>query len=210
MQYVESLEPQVGNVHKHTQGLVRRSRDLANGLFEFGLAFTLLGQSEQGVLEYALTEVGHTADKLSVLAAEQAEKEARKAAALAKLAAKRQPKAVAPAVKRRPKAEAPAASAGADGAGGGDDGASARPRVDRRGERRGELDDELEMEQAMYAAADELELSRSARGATLAVRLTPRTGGDRAQRFASARLRMALGPDYPARCPGVRHSSLTN
>ena len=77
VQYVEALEPQVGNVHKHTQGLVRRSRDLANGLFEFGLAFTLLGQSEQGVLENALTEVGHTADKLSVLAAEQAEKEAR-------------------------------------------------------------------------------------------------------------------------------------
>ena len=78
VQYVEALEPQVGNVHKHTQGLVRRSRDLANGLFEFGLAFTLLGQSEQGVLENALTEVGHTADKLSVLAAEQAEKEVRK------------------------------------------------------------------------------------------------------------------------------------
>ena len=74
--YIQGFEPQIQNVHKHTQGLIKRSREMANGLFEFGLAFTLLGQSEADSLGNALTQLGHTADKLSVLAAEEAEKEA--------------------------------------------------------------------------------------------------------------------------------------
>ena len=57
--------------------LVRRQRELANTTFEYGLAMTLLGQSESGLLGASLTKVGHTADQLSVVAAEQADKEAR-------------------------------------------------------------------------------------------------------------------------------------
>lgn len=62
-------------VVKHTQSLVKKGKETANGLFEFGLAFTLLGQSETSSLGSALTLVGHTADSLSVLSAEQAEME---------------------------------------------------------------------------------------------------------------------------------------
>ena len=45
------------------------------GLFEFGLSFTLLGQTETGSLSQSLTRMGHTADQLSVMSAEQADKE---------------------------------------------------------------------------------------------------------------------------------------
>merc|ERR1719399_799018 len=74
--YVNGLEQQVTNVAKHTSLLIRRQRETANGLFEFGLAFTLLGQSETGGLGTALTQMGHSADRLSCLSAEEAEKEA--------------------------------------------------------------------------------------------------------------------------------------
>mmetsp|Transcript_25646 Transcript_25646/g.59177 ORF Transcript_25646/g.59177 Transcript_25646/m.59177 type:complete len:411 (-) Transcript_25646:389-1621(-) len=77
-QYVTSLESQMKTVATHTSVLVRKGKEVANGLFEFGLAFTLLGQSEADSLGGALTQVGHTADTLSVLSAEQADKEAAK------------------------------------------------------------------------------------------------------------------------------------
>eukprot|EP00519_Triparma_laevis_P015372 CAMPEP_0182491636 /NCGR_PEP_ID=MMETSP1321-20130603/986_1 /TAXON_ID=91990 /ORGANISM="Bolidomonas sp., Strain RCC1657" /LENGTH=310 /DNA_ID=CAMNT_0024693923 /DNA_START=217 /DNA_END=1146 /DNA_ORIENTATION=- len=73
--YVETLENQMKTVVKHTQSLVKKGKETATGLFEFGLAFTLLGQSEASSLGSALTLVGHTADSLSVLSAEQAEME---------------------------------------------------------------------------------------------------------------------------------------
>ena len=63
------------NVAKHTTGLAKRNRDLANGLFEFGLAFTLLGQTEHEPLAGALTKLGHTADQLSLLATESVGRE---------------------------------------------------------------------------------------------------------------------------------------
>ena len=50
-------------MHKHTQELIKRNRGMANGLFEFGLAFTLLGQSESDALGNALAQLGHCADK---------------------------------------------------------------------------------------------------------------------------------------------------
>ncbi len=74
--YVSDLEPQVVNVHKHTEAFVRRGRELANCLFEFGLAFKLLGQCENDVLGGSLTKLGETSDSLSVMTAEEAEKEA--------------------------------------------------------------------------------------------------------------------------------------
>lgn len=55
--------------------MVRKGKEIANGLFEFGLAFNLLGQSEADSLGDALKNMGETADRLSVLSAEQAEKE---------------------------------------------------------------------------------------------------------------------------------------
>mmetsp|Transcript_11063 Transcript_11063/g.22693 ORF Transcript_11063/g.22693 Transcript_11063/m.22693 type:complete len:418 (+) Transcript_11063:2-1255(+) len=75
--YMDSLESQMKVVVKHTQSLVKKGRETATGLFEFGLAFTLLGQSEDDALGGALTQVGHTADSLSVLSTTQAEMESK-------------------------------------------------------------------------------------------------------------------------------------
>ena len=73
--YVQGLDSQMRNVSHQASGLVRKGKEIANGLFEFGLAFNLLGQSEADALGSALGSMGETADKLSVLAAEQAAKE---------------------------------------------------------------------------------------------------------------------------------------
>eukprot|EP00518_Triparma_eleuthera_P005059 CAMPEP_0182465218 /NCGR_PEP_ID=MMETSP1319-20130603/9062_1 /TAXON_ID=172717 /ORGANISM="Bolidomonas pacifica, Strain RCC208" /LENGTH=391 /DNA_ID=CAMNT_0024664911 /DNA_START=24 /DNA_END=1195 /DNA_ORIENTATION=- len=73
--YVDTLENQMKTVIKHTQSLVKKGKETANGLYEFGLAFTLLGHSESSSLGAALTQVGHTADSLAVLSAQQAEME---------------------------------------------------------------------------------------------------------------------------------------
>ncbi|KAJ1446303.1 Vps5 C terminal like-domain-containing protein [Pelagophyceae sp. CCMP2097] len=73
--YINNLEVQMGNVAKHTTGLMKRNRELASGLFEFGLAFTLLGQTEADALAAALTKLGHTADQLSLLVNDHVGKE---------------------------------------------------------------------------------------------------------------------------------------
>lgn len=73
--YVHGLDNQMRNVSHQATGLVRKGKEIANGLFEFGLAFNLLGQSEADSLGDALKKMGETADRLSVLSAEQAEKE---------------------------------------------------------------------------------------------------------------------------------------
>lgn len=73
--YVHNLDTQMKTVSQQASALVRKGKEIANGLFEFGLAFNLLGQTEADALGTALVSMGETADKLSVLAAEQAEKE---------------------------------------------------------------------------------------------------------------------------------------
>lgn len=73
--YINGLDSQMRSVSQQASGLVRKGKEIANGLFEFGLAFNLLGQSEADALGGALLSMGETADKLSVLAAEQAERE---------------------------------------------------------------------------------------------------------------------------------------
>ena len=73
--YVGGLDNQMKNVSQQASGLVRKGKEIANGLFEFGLAFNLLGQSEGDALGDALTRMGETADRLSVLSAEHAEQE---------------------------------------------------------------------------------------------------------------------------------------
>lgn len=74
--YVHGLDTQMKNVSTQASGLVRKGKEIANGLFEFGLAFNLLGQSEADALGDALCKLGETADRLSVLSAEHADKEA--------------------------------------------------------------------------------------------------------------------------------------
>lgn len=44
------------SVSKHTNALVKHNRAMANALFEFGQAFTWLGQSEGDALGAALTQ----------------------------------------------------------------------------------------------------------------------------------------------------------
>ena len=73
--YVHGLDTQMKNVAQQATGLVRKGKEIANGLFEFGLAFNLLGQSEADALGDALGKMGETADQLSVLSGEHAEKE---------------------------------------------------------------------------------------------------------------------------------------
>ena len=57
LQYVTHLETQMSGVSKHTAALVKHNRAMANALFEFGQAFTWLGQSEGDSLGSALTQV---------------------------------------------------------------------------------------------------------------------------------------------------------
>lgn len=73
--YVSGLDSQMKNVSTQATGLVRKGKEIANGLFEFGLAFNLLGQSEADALGDALGKMGETADQLSVLSAEHAQRE---------------------------------------------------------------------------------------------------------------------------------------
>lgn len=73
--YINGLDNQMRNISHQASGLVRKGKEIANGLFEFGLAFNLLGQSEADALGSALSSMGETADRLSVLSAEHAERE---------------------------------------------------------------------------------------------------------------------------------------
>lgn len=45
------------NVTKHSEALVRRSREISSAMFEFGQSITWLGQSEGDVIGAALTQV---------------------------------------------------------------------------------------------------------------------------------------------------------
>ena len=74
--YIHGLDSQMKNVSSQASGLVRKGKEMANGLFEFGLAFNLLGQSEADALGDALCKLGETADQLSILSAEHSDQEA--------------------------------------------------------------------------------------------------------------------------------------
>lgn len=64
------------NVAKHSEFLVKRSRETASAVFEFGQSVTYLGQSEGDSLGAALTKVGETAVMLERTATTHAELEA--------------------------------------------------------------------------------------------------------------------------------------
>eukprot|EP00535_Pseudo-nitzschia_heimii_P007490 CAMPEP_0197183920 /NCGR_PEP_ID=MMETSP1423-20130617/8762_1 /TAXON_ID=476441 /ORGANISM="Pseudo-nitzschia heimii, Strain UNC1101" /LENGTH=545 /DNA_ID=CAMNT_0042634597 /DNA_START=158 /DNA_END=1795 /DNA_ORIENTATION=+ len=74
--YIHGLDTQMKNVSSQASGLVRKGKEMANGLFEFGLAFNLLGQSEADALGESLCKLGETADRLSVLSAAHSDQEA--------------------------------------------------------------------------------------------------------------------------------------
>lgn len=77
MAYIDALEPIMAGLHKHAHGLTKRAREIADGLFEFGVSFTLLGKSEDNPsLQEGLSYIGHCSDQLAILAAEHAEREA--------------------------------------------------------------------------------------------------------------------------------------
>lgn len=73
--YIDGLEKQMKNVQTQASGLVKKGKEIANGLFEFGLAFNILGQSEADDLGGALTKMGSAADELSAVSMDHAEKE---------------------------------------------------------------------------------------------------------------------------------------
>lgn len=63
--YVEGLEKQMKNVQQQASALVKKNKEIANGLHEFGVAFHVLGQSEADDLGHALENMGSAADELS-------------------------------------------------------------------------------------------------------------------------------------------------
>mmetsp|Transcript_1037 Transcript_1037/g.1139 ORF Transcript_1037/g.1139 Transcript_1037/m.1139 type:complete len:517 (+) Transcript_1037:122-1672(+) len=73
--YIDGLEKQMKNVQQQASLLVRKDKELANGLFEFGMAFNILGQSEADALGEGLSKMGITADGLSTVSMEHADKE---------------------------------------------------------------------------------------------------------------------------------------
>jgi sorting nexin-1/2 len=75
--YIEVLSMQMKRVSNQASSLVRKSREIANGMFEFSLAFHQLAQSEGGNLGRKLQQMGTSADSLSSLAVQQSDLECR-------------------------------------------------------------------------------------------------------------------------------------
>mmetsp|Transcript_24448 Transcript_24448/g.34512 ORF Transcript_24448/g.34512 Transcript_24448/m.34512 type:complete len:318 (-) Transcript_24448:70-1023(-) len=77
--YASSLETAFNAVHANAANLVAKDKDLAKNWFEFGLACTLLGQYEKNQQEEALgqmfSNLGNTADHLSVILTQKTDKE---------------------------------------------------------------------------------------------------------------------------------------
>lgn len=73
--YVDGLEKQIKQVQSQASSLVKKNKEIANGLFEFGIAFNILGQSEADDLGKALSQMGAAADELSSVSLAHSEKE---------------------------------------------------------------------------------------------------------------------------------------
>jgi len=73
--YIEVLSIQMKRVSNQASSLVRKSREIANGLFEFSCAYHSLAQSEGGTLGSKLQYMGSAADSLSAIAVQQSERE---------------------------------------------------------------------------------------------------------------------------------------
>lgn len=77
VRYIEVLCIQMKRVSNQASSLVRKSREIANGLFEFSLSFHQLAQSEGGTLGGKLQHMGGTAETLTSLTVQQSELELR-------------------------------------------------------------------------------------------------------------------------------------
>ncbi len=75
--YIEVLHIQMKRVSNQASSLVRKSREIANGMFEFSFAFQQLAQSEGGNLGRKLQQMGTSTDSLSSLAVQQSDLEYR-------------------------------------------------------------------------------------------------------------------------------------
>lgn len=73
--YIWALEKQMQNVARHSEFLVKRSRETATAMFELSQSLTYLGQSEGDTLGAALTQVGATVANLEKTATTHAELE---------------------------------------------------------------------------------------------------------------------------------------
>lgn len=75
-QSIAAMERQMQNIAKHSEALVKRSKEMSHALDEFGQSFTALGISEGGeALGTALTQIGTAVDLISVSGTEHAEAE---------------------------------------------------------------------------------------------------------------------------------------
>lgn len=75
-QSIAAMERQMQNIAKHSESLVKKSREMSHALDEFGQSFTALGVSEGGdSLGTALTQIGTAVDLISVSGTEHAEAE---------------------------------------------------------------------------------------------------------------------------------------
>lgn len=75
-QSIAAMERQMQNIAKHSESLVKKSREMSHALDEFGQSFTALGISEGGdSLGTALTQIGTAVDLISVSGTEHAEAE---------------------------------------------------------------------------------------------------------------------------------------
>lgn len=73
--YIDGVEKQMKNVQGQATALVKKGKEIAHGLFEFGIAFNALGQSEADALGKALGQMGQAADELSVTSLQHSEQE---------------------------------------------------------------------------------------------------------------------------------------
>ena len=75
LEYVNQLETHLSLVSKHASNLVKRNKDSANALLEFGSSITVLGQSEGESLGSGLQHMGNTVDQISKFSSGAAEEE---------------------------------------------------------------------------------------------------------------------------------------
>mmetsp|Transcript_4241 Transcript_4241/g.6338 ORF Transcript_4241/g.6338 Transcript_4241/m.6338 type:complete len:461 (-) Transcript_4241:365-1747(-) len=74
--YITAMEMNIASISRHASNLVRKSQELSTSLNEFGLSFSVLGESvENQQLQTMLGSVGHTSDEISAAFAEQAQQE---------------------------------------------------------------------------------------------------------------------------------------
>jgi prefoldin subunit 5 len=75
-QNISALERLIQSIHKSSENLVKRSREVSTALFDFGQSTTWLGQSEGNDFGTVISRVGTAVSDISVTATQNAETEA--------------------------------------------------------------------------------------------------------------------------------------